>query len=121
ALLREAAQAVAQQRDPASGDPAVGLELALARTPRADAAAEPLEVLPHPAHPRQVVFELGELDLELALGAHCVLGEDVEDQLRAVDDARLQRILEPPLLAGFELVVDEEYLAAGVAVLPLQL
>ena len=47
-------------------------------------------MLPHPAHARQVVLELRELDLELALGAHGVLGEDVEDQLRAVDDARLR-------------------------------
>ena len=54
---------------------------------RAAAAAEALEVLPLPAHPRQVVLELRELDLELALGADGVLGEDVEDQLRAVDDA----------------------------------
>ena len=38
-----------------------------------------------PAHARQVVLELRELDLELALGAHGVLGEDVEDQLRPVD------------------------------------
>ena len=37
-----------------------------------------------------------------------VLGEDVEDQLRAVDDARLQRVLERPLLRRSELVVDEE-------------
>ena len=33
----------------------------------------------------QVVLELRQLDLELALGAHGVLGEDVEDQLRPVD------------------------------------
>ena len=66
--------------------PAVALELRLTRAARADAAAEPLEVLPHAAHARQVVLELRELDLELALGADGVLGEDVEDQLRAVDD-----------------------------------
>ena len=77
-----------QQRDAAPRDPAVGLELRLARAARADAAAEPLEVLPHAAHARQVVLELRELDLELALGADGVLREDVEDQLRAVDDAR---------------------------------
>ena len=41
-----------------------------------------------PAHARQVVLELRELDLELPLGAHGVLGEDVEDQLRPVDHAR---------------------------------
>ena len=38
-----------------------------------------------------------------------VLGEDVEDQLRAVDDARVERVLERPLLGRIELVVDEEH------------
>ena len=56
-------------RDAASCEAAVGLELRLAGAARADAAAEALEVLPHPAHPRQVVLELRELDLELSLGA----------------------------------------------------
>ena len=79
-------------------EPPVGLELALARAPRPDAAAEALEVLPHPAHAREVVLELRELDLELALGAPRVLREDVEDQLRAVDDARFERVLERSLL-----------------------
>ena len=77
-------------------------------------AAEPLEVLPHAAHARQVVLELRELDLELALGADGVLGEDVEDQLRAVDDPRVERVLERALLDGLELVVDEQDVGAGV-------
>ena len=88
---------------------------------RAGAAAEALEVLPHAPHPRQVVLELRELDLELSLGAVGVLGEDVEDQLRAVDDARVERVLERPLLHGIELVVDEQHLGARVAVRLLQL
>ena len=58
---------------------------------RPDAAAEALEVLPHAPHARQVVLELRELDLQLALGADGVLGEDVEDQLGAVDDTRVER------------------------------
>ena len=107
--------------DAAAGQPPVGLELRLARPARADAAAESLEVLPHAAHPRQVVLELRELDLELALGAARVLGEDVEDQLRAVDDPRLEEVLEPALLRGLELVVDEQRLGAGLAVGVLQL
>ena len=88
------------------------LELRLAGAARADAAAEPLEVLPHPAHARQVVLELRELDLELALGADGVLREDVEDQLRPVDDARLERVLEVALLRRLELVVDDQRLRA---------
>src|SRR5262249_57945131 len=97
------------------GERAVGRELRLAGPARADAAAEPLEVLPHPAHPRQVVLELRKLDLELSLGADGVLREDVEDQLRAIDDARLQRVLEVALLRGLELVVDDERLCTEPA------
>ena len=78
-------------------------------------------MLPHPAHPRQVVLELRQLDLELPLRAHGVLGEDVEDQLRAVDHARLERVLEVALLGRVELVVDEEALGARLGEEPLQL
>ena len=67
------------------------------------------------AHARQVVLELRELDLELALGADGVLGEDVEDQLRAVDDPRLERVLEVALLRRLELVVDDQRLGAKLA------
>ena len=78
-------------------------------------------MLPHSPHPRQVVLELCELDLELPLGADGVLGEDVEDQLRAVDDPRLERVLERPLLRRAELVVGDQHLGRGVAVRLLQL
>ena len=77
-------------------------------------AAEPFEVLPHAAHARQVVVELRELDLELALRGHGVLREDVEDELRPVDDAELQLVFEPALLARREVVVDDERLGALV-------
>src|SRR5262249_43971635 len=60
------------------------------------------------AHPRQVVLELRELHLELALGADGMLREDVEDQLCPIDDARLQGVFELPLLGGVELVVDDQ-------------
>ena len=121
APLRQPAEAVLQQRDPPPRQPAVGLELALARAPRADAAAEPLEVLPHAAHAREVVLELRELDLELALARDGVLREDVEDQLRPVDDARVQGVFESPLLRRRELAVDDEHLRARVVERRLQL
>jgi succinyldiaminopimelate transaminase len=78
-------------------------------------------VLPHPAHPRQVVFELGELHLELPFRADGVLGEDVEDQLGPIDHARLERVFECALLCRLELVVDEKHLRAGFAVRALEL
>jgi hypothetical protein len=60
---------------------------------------------PQTAHPREVVLELGELDLELALGAAGVVGEDVEDDRRAVDHRHAERLLEVSLLARLQLVV----------------
>ena len=103
-----------EERDLAAGDPPVGLELGLARAACADAASQPLEVLPHAAHALHRVLELGELDLELALGGVGVLGEDVEDDGRAVDDPHLERVLERPLLAGRELVVAGDHLGLGL-------
>ena len=121
ALLRQAGEPTAEQRRPPARQAAVGLQLRLARASRADAAAEAFEVLPHAPHARQVVLELRELDLELSLSRHRVLGEDVEDQLRAVDDARVERILERSLLRRVELGVDEEHLGARLLVRTLQL
>ena len=67
--------------------------------------AEALEVRPEPAHAREVVLELGELDLELALGGVGVVGEDVEDDRRAVDHRHAELLLEVALLARQQLVV----------------
>jgi succinyldiaminopimelate transaminase len=50
-----------------------------------------------------------------------VLGEDVEDQLRAINNARLERILERSLLGGLELLVDEQHLRTRLAVRALEL
>ena len=108
ALLAQLAQATAQQRDARARQPAVGLELRLARASRADAAAEALEVLPHAAHALHVVLELRELDLELARRRVRVQREDVEDHARAVDDAHAELVLEHALLARRELVLGHD-------------
>src|SRR5262249_46240600 len=121
ALAAQLPQPLAQLHDPATCEAPVRLELRLTRAARADAAAEPLEVLPHAPHPREVVLELCKFNLKLPLGAHGVLGEDVEDQLRPVDDACLKSVLERALLRRAELVVDDEHLRPGVPVCPFQL
>ncbi len=121
ALLAQVLQASSQERDSSPRQATVGLELRLSRAARADTAAETLEVLPHSPHARQVVLELRELDLELAFSAQRVLGEDVEDQLCAIDDTSLERVLEGALLRRVELAVDEEHLRARLLVGALQL
>ena len=121
ALSLESAEPLLEERYPRASEAPVGLELTLTRASSPDAASEALEVLPQAAHARQVVLELRQLDLELALRAACVLREDVEDQLRAVDDARLQRVFEGPLLRRAQLVVDEQRFGVGVGERLLQL
>ncbi len=113
------AQATAQRGDAVARQPAVGLDLGLARAPRADAAvdapgAEALEVGPQPAHAREVVFELRQLDLKLALGRASVVGEDVEDDRRAVDHRHAELLLEVALLARQQLVVDGDQVGVGL-------
>src|SRR5256886_10718230 len=86
----------------------VGLELGLTRSPRADAAAETLEVAPLPDQPRQEIGELGELHLELALARARALREDVEDQRGAVDHFDPERLPDVALLARRQRVVDRK-------------
>jgi hypothetical protein len=126
AVSLEPGQPPPQCRDAVAGEAAVGLDLALARAPGADAAvhaagAEALEVGPQTPHAGHVVLELGELDLELALGRVRVVGEDVEDHGRAVDHRHAERRLEVALLARGELVVagDEVRVAGGDLALQL--
>src|SRR3989449_9454654 len=108
-------QLAANLHDAVANDAPVGLELGLARPPRADATAETLEVAPLPHEPRQEIRELGELHLELALARARALREDVEDQRGAVDHLDPQRLGDVALLAGRQPVVgDEEVGVSGV-------
>ena len=102
-------QAVLQQLDAQADEPAVGLELRLARAAHADAAAELLEVGPQVGQARQRVLELRELHLHPGLGAPRAHGEDVEDQLGPVDHAAAELELEVLPLRGAELVVEDEH------------
>jgi hypothetical protein len=104
-----------QGGDAVAGETAVGLDLGLARASRPDPAAEALEVGPQPAHAGEVVLELCQLDLQLALGAARMQGEDVEDHARAIDDPHLERVLEAPLLIWSEVILAHQYLGVQLA------
>ena len=104
ACRADVVELAAQRRDAVARQAAVGLDLRLARAAGADAAdaaagAQALEVRPQAAHAGHVVLELGQLDLELALGRVGVDGEDVEDHRRAVDHRHAELLLEVALLA----------------------
>src|SRR5262249_25553663 len=98
ALALDARQPLPQNLCPNAEEPAVGLELRFAGPTQSDAAFLPLEVGPAADQPCQLMLDLRELDLELALGAARPQREDVEDQARTVDDAALERALKVALL-----------------------
>ncbi len=115
ALLADLLDALLHLGDAGPDDPAVGLELALAGAARPDPALGAREVGPHLGEPRQLVLELGELDLEAALVGLRVEREDVEDQPAPVDDLDLDELLERALLGRRELVVGDEQVEPGLA------
>ena len=89
--------------------PAVFLELLLARPPDADASLVPRQVGPHPLEPRHRVFELRQLDLKVRLVGPRVGGEDIEDHLGAVDDLDVELLLEVAGLGGAQVVVEDDH------------
>ena len=76
--------------------PLVGFQLCLARTSRADAAAESAHRLVPDRQSRQIILILRQLDLELALSGFGALGKNVENQCAPVQYRRagyaLQRL-----------------------------
>src|SRR5690606_20424249 len=99
---------------------AVGLEFGLARSATTDALAArgtsaglARQVAAPATKALLLVRQLGEFDLGLALGALGVLGEDVEDEGRAIDDLDLDAVLEVAQLAGRELAVADDGVGAA--------
>src|SRR6185437_10723429 len=102
------AQPLAQHFDSAVDQSAVGLELRLAGSPHADAAAKFLEVGPHSSEARQHVLELRELHLHLGLARSRARREDIEDELGAVHHAAADRVLDVLALRRRQLVVEDD-------------
>src|SRR5438132_13194939 len=97
-----------QRADALPDLPAIHFEFRFAGTARANAAAKPREVVSVAGQSSQAVFELGKLDLKLALLRPSAPGEDVQDQTGPVDDFRLKGFFEVPRLAWRKLVVKDD-------------
>ena len=74
--------------------------------PRRDSAA------PAPTSRGSRVLELRELDLELAFAGSRAPGEDVEDELRAIDDLAADLRFDLPQLRRRQLVVEDDEIGA---------
>src|SRR5437763_10212325 len=91
---RQVTQLTLELGDAPQQAPAVDFELGLARAPRPDSARLLAEGLAPPPKPRQAVAQQGQLDLGPPLLGVGVLGEDVEDDRRAVDRRAPEQLLQ---------------------------
>ena len=80
---------------------------------RADAAAQPRQRLARADQPRQQVFQLRELDLQLAFARAGAPREDVENQLRAIDDLAIEALVQLAQLRRRQLVVEDDDVGVG--------
>src|SRR3954471_5188084 len=87
--------------------PAVSFKLSLTRPAGADATAQLRHLNTPPSESRQHVFQLRQFDLQLSFAGSSVLGEDVEDELRAVDHSDIDYFFDIALLRGGEVVVKQ--------------
>ena len=74
---------------------------------------------PLPSESRQKIFELRQLDLQLALVATRSLGKYIEDQLASVDHANVERVFQIALLSGRQIFVQNDQI--GMKLLHLRL
>src|SRR6202521_1016514 len=116
------AEPLAQASEALAYTAAVDFELGFAGAADADTAARGAaaaglarEMDPLARQARLQIAELRDLDLELALQRARALGEDVEDELAAVDHAQLQLLLQVARLCGAERVVENHQRRAAVA------
>ena len=88
--------------------PAIGFELGFARAAGADAAAQLRHLDAAPAQPRQHVFQLRQLHLQLAFAGPRMAGENIEDELGAVDHAHVDKLFDIALLRSGEIVIEQK-------------
>ena len=101
---------LSQVADALFGQAAVDFQLLLARAAQPHTALRlPREVRPHPLQSRHLVFELGQLDRQPGLVRPGTVGEDVEDQLRAVQHLQPGGLFQVARLAGAEVVVEDDH------------
>ena len=92
---------------------AVGFELGFTGTAGADAAALAGEGDALTGEAGEDVFELGEFDLQATFGGAGATGEDIEDELGAVNDANADGPFEIALLGGGEIVINDDDVGLG--------
>ena len=93
-------------------DAAVAFQLCLAGASGADAAAQTLQVRPASGQAGQEIFLLSKLDLKSAFVGLGTLGEDIEDECRAVYYLDVKGFFQVALLRWGELIIEDDEVVA---------
>ena len=101
--------------------PPVGLQLAFPRAPGADAAAQPGHSRALAREPRQQIFQLSKLHLQLARAGYGVLGKNIQNELGAVHDLALGDVRQVVQLGRGQLAVKNQHVRPALQGLHLQL
>jgi len=97
-----------QLGDPVAHPAPVDLQLGLAGASPADAAGQPGQRVVALGQPGEQVLELGQLHLELAVRALGALGEDVQDELGAVQHLERGGLGDVPGLGRGQVLVEDD-------------
>src|ERR1700736_5347097 len=89
---------------------AVRLELCFAGTSRTDTATESRHFHTASSQSREQVIQLREFHLQLSLARPRPPGENVEDQLRPIQNFAIQSAFEIALLRGSEIGIEEHHI-----------
>ena len=117
-LLVDFCQSLLEQADAVQDDSTVHFELRLTRSAKSyrafasatsRAATLSLEVRPEPLQTGQHIAILSQFDLRLGIGRLCSHGEDVEDEVCAVQYLDLQLLLDVAKLLGREFIIEDDH------------
>src|SRR6185369_3014984 len=91
----------------------IGFELCFTRTSTTDPTGQTRKrrILTRD-QTRQQIFQLRQLDLDLSFFRLCTLREDVEDQLRSIDDFQIRRFGQRPHLRRRQFAIEDEHVRA---------
>ena len=91
----------------------VGLELSFSRAASTDSAAELGHFHAPACEPWQHVLQLGKFDLQLAFAGFRVPRKNIENELRAVNDAPLDDPFDIALLRRAEVVIEQKHIGVN--------
>ena len=94
-------------RDSATDHASIRFELRLAWSSKTHAPANSRKVSPHSLQPGKQVLKLRQLDLHLGLAGTSASSEDVEDELRTIENTNTDQILQGFALRRCKLIVED--------------